>query len=101
MSMAPSRHPRYVLMELYLLQHGEATSKEVDARRPLTDRGREDVTRVGRTARAAGIRVAAIYHSGKLRAEQTAQILSEELGVKGAPTVLGGSHPMTTRTLLL
>lgn len=99
--MAPSRHPRYVLMELYLLQHGEATSKEVDARRPLTDRGREDVTRVGRTARAAGIRVAAIYHSGKLRAEQTAQILSEELGVKGAPTVLGGSHPMTTRTLLL
>jgi len=80
-------------MELYLVQHGEAASQEVDAARPLTDCGRGAVLQVARSAHAAGIRVAALYHSGKLRARQTAEILATELGVKEAAIVLDGLSP--------
>jgi phosphohistidine phosphatase len=80
-------------MELYLVQHGEAVSKEVDPNRPLTERGRVEVLRVARTARAAGVRVTAACHSGKLRAQQTAEILGAELEVEATPTVLAGLSP--------
>ncbi len=80
-------------MELYLVQHGEAVSKQVDPSRPLTGRGRAEVLRVARTAHAAGIRVAAVYHSGKLRAQQTAEIVGTELQVEQAPAVLAGLSP--------
>jgi len=80
-------------MELYLVQHGEATSKEVDAARPLTERGRAEVARVGHIAAAAGVRSAAIYHSGKLRAQQTAEILAAELGAGEIPKMLEGLSP--------
>jgi len=35
-------------MELYLVQHGEATSNTENPDRPLTARGRDDVQRVSR-----------------------------------------------------
>jgi phosphohistidine phosphatase len=80
-------------MELYLVQHGEAAPKDADAARPLTGGGRDDVIRVGRSARAAGVSVAAVYHSGKLRAQQTAEILAAELGVDAPSAVLEGLSP--------
>lgn len=80
-------------MELYLVQHGEATSKEVDAARPLTERGRADVIRVARSVAAVGVKPAAVYHSGKLRARQTAEILAAELGAGEAPKALEGLSP--------
>jgi phosphohistidine phosphatase len=80
-------------MELYLVQHGEAVSKEVDPNRPLTEPGRAEVLRVARTAHAAGVRVAAVCHSGRLRAQQTAEIFSAELQVEETPTVLAGLSP--------
>lgn len=80
-------------MELYLVQHGQATPKEVDATRPLTDQGSEEVTRVARWASAAGVRLSAIHHSGKLRARQTAEIIAAELGVSETPAMLDGMSP--------
>jgi phosphohistidine phosphatase len=69
-------------MRLYLVQHGAATTEEEDPRRPLTDRGADDVRRVARLAARAGtVDVAQIVHSGKTRARQTAEIWSEALGV--------------------
>ena len=68
-------------MKLLLVQHGEACAKDVDPERPLTDRGRADVRRLGRFLADAGIRVERVIHSGKLRARQTA----EELGARIAP----------------
>jgi len=44
-------------MKLYLVQHGEAKSKAEDPQRPLTERGREDVARVGAFAAGAGLQV--------------------------------------------
>jgi phosphohistidine phosphatase len=80
-------------MELYLVQHGEATPKEVDPARPLTERGQVEVIRVARAAHAAGVTVSTIYHSGKLRAQQTAEIVANELHVAEAPSSHEGLAP--------
>lgn len=63
-------------MDLYLMQHGEATAEADDPKRPLTDAGRAVVTRVAARAQMAGVRIDTCVHSGKLRAEQTAQVLA-------------------------
>lgn len=67
-------------MKLYLMQHGEAMREEHDPTRPLTEKGRAATNRVVRYAvERAGVRVARIVHSGKLRARQTAEIWRELL----------------------
>jgi phosphohistidine phosphatase len=40
-------------MDLYLMQHGQATTETEDPERPLTDAGRAAVQRVAQRARAA------------------------------------------------
>ncbi len=69
-------------MKLYLVQHGEAKLEREDPERSLTDRGREEVQRVSKMAKASGITPSIIYHSGKLRAKQTAEFLGEVLNLQ-------------------
>jgi phosphohistidine phosphatase len=69
-------------MDLYLMQHGEATTNAENPERPLTDAGRAAIQRVAARARDAGVRVSRCVHSGKLRAEQTAQLLMHEIGAE-------------------
>ena len=59
-------------MKLYLIQHGEAVSKEVDPDRPLSQQGKKDVKNIARFLKKSGIPVNKILHSGKTRARQTA-----------------------------
>lgn len=66
-------------MKLYLAQHGEACSKEIDPERPLTDQGRVDVDRVAAFLKKAGIHVERVIHSEKLRAIQTAEHLAKAI----------------------
>ncbi len=66
-------------MKLYLIQHGEATSEQVDPRRPLTTQGREDVRQVASLLKTARVKPALIYHSEKLRAKQTAEIIASAM----------------------
>ena len=66
-------------MKLYLAQHAEACSKEINPQRPLTDQGRRDTERLAALLKNAGIRVGRIIHSGKLRAKQTAEQLATAL----------------------
>jgi phosphohistidine phosphatase len=63
-------------MRVYLVRHGEAKPKEVDPERGLTDGGRRDVEAVGRAVSPAAGGIARIWHSGKRRAAETAEILS-------------------------
>jgi len=58
---------------LYLVHHGEAVGAEVDALRPLSLTGRAAVERLAADAAARGARPAVVWHSGKLRARQTAE----------------------------
>lgn len=62
-------------MRLYLVQHGKAMPKDANPDRPLTEEGRRDVEKVARLLQSSSLRVEAIYHSGKTRAAQTAEIL--------------------------
>ena len=80
-------------MDLYLMQHGQATSKEEDPERPLTDAGRTAVQRVAERARAADVRISGCMHSGKLRAAQTAQLLINEIGGDGSAEARSGLAP--------
>jgi phosphohistidine phosphatase len=63
-------------MKLYLVQHGEACAKEVDPNRPLTEQGQADIDRLAVLLKQAGIHVERVIHSGKLRAQQTAERLA-------------------------
>jgi phosphohistidine phosphatase len=60
-------------MLLYLVHHGEAVGPEVDARRPLSVAGRMNVDRLAAAAAVKGAKPAVVWHSGKLRAKQTAE----------------------------
>jgi phosphohistidine phosphatase len=75
------------------VRHGEAKPDARDAARPLTDRGREVVERLGRAAAARGAQVAEIRHSGLLRALQTAEILAEHLRPRGGVRATTGLGP--------
>jgi phosphohistidine phosphatase len=61
------------LTHLYLVHHGDAVGPDVDFRRPLSERGRAEVERVAAAAAAHGTKPAVVWHSGKLRAKQTAE----------------------------
>jgi phosphohistidine phosphatase len=58
---------------LYLVHHGDAVGPDVDARRPLSAAGVAGVERVAARAAANGARPQVVWHSGKLRAKQTAE----------------------------
>ena len=66
-------------MKLYLVQHGEACKKEVNPHRLLTDQGEADIDRLACFLKQAGIQVERVIHSGKRRAEQTAEQLAQAI----------------------
>jgi phosphohistidine phosphatase len=66
-------------MRIYLVRHGEAVTDLEDPRRPLSPEGRRQVERVAERARQAGADPRHIFHSGKLRARETAAILARTL----------------------
>jgi len=68
------------VMAVYLMQHGQAITEAENAARPLTEAGRAAVERVAARAKAADVRIDRCVHSGKLRAEQTAELLVGALG---------------------
>lgn len=58
---------------IYLVHHAHAEAPEIDPQRPLTDTGRRHAVALAREAAARGVTPAVIWHSGKLRARQTAE----------------------------
>ena len=81
-------------MRLFLVQHGDAMVKEVDPKRPLSDRGQRDVEQVAAFLKKAGIRATAIFHSGKKRAQQTADILAMRIAGSARPEKISGIDPL-------
>ena len=71
-------------MQLYLMRHGEAESELTDAQRPLSETGRHDIQRVAAFVRAnTAINVRTVFHSGKTRARETAEILASSVTSSG------------------
>jgi phosphohistidine phosphatase len=81
------------LMKLYLIQHGEAKSEAEDPERSLTAQGEDEVRRISKASTRLNIHPAVIYHSGKMRAEQTAKIIAEALRISDALQVIQGLNP--------
>jgi phosphohistidine phosphatase len=64
-------------MQIYLVQHGESKSKEIDPERKLTESGSRDVQKIADFLRTSdALDVNEIWHSGKVRAQQTAELLA-------------------------
>jgi phosphohistidine phosphatase len=80
-------------MKLYLVQHGEAVSKQEDPARPLSEQGMQDVQAVAAFLGDAGIKLVRVWHSGKRRAEQTAEILARVVLSGGRAEVIEGISP--------
>ena len=80
-------------MKLYLVQHGESVSKEIDPDRPLSAQGELDVKQLADFLKQAGVSVDQIKHSGKTRARQTAEILAKVLLDNGDIEAIEGIAP--------
>ncbi len=82
-------NPGGTVMHLYLVRHGEAKSEQEDPECPLSNRGREAVDRVSRAAAKKGMAASWIFHSDKLRAKQTAEILARNIPSEGICEIKG------------
>jgi len=58
---------------LLLVHHGDAVGPDVDPQRPLSAEGMAGVERLAAEAAARGAKPQVVWHSGKLRAKQTAE----------------------------
>lgn len=78
---------------LYLVRHGHAKSPLEDPERGLSDAGRADVERLAHWAARVEVTVGEIWHSGKRRAEQTAEIIGAALQPSPDVAVVAGLQP--------
>ena len=60
-------------MQLFLVHHGDAVGPDIDPQRPLSPQGKTHVERLAADAARRGAKPAVVWHSGKLRAKQTAE----------------------------
>lgn len=80
-------------MVIFLVQHGQCFDKETDPTRSLSPKGRSQIIQVADQASQAGVTVSTIYHSDKLRSQQTAKLFSEPLKATQIKSI-AGINPM-------
>ncbi len=88
-------------MRLYLVQHGDALTKDVDPDRPLSEQGRADISRLVAWLVSSDVAVSRICHSGKTRARQTAELLGSVLEAGGKIHPAEGLGPNDPPEVLL
>lgn len=80
-------------MNLYILQHGEAVPKESDPERPLSEQGTREIRILALHMQNMGVRLGHVFHSGKLRAEQSARLIADTLATEIQPLQAAGLNP--------
>lgn len=80
-------------MNLYLVQHGQARSKEEDPARSLNEAGVKAAEKMAKWLAYSEIQINEIRHSGKKRAEQTASIFAEHLSPQQSVIAVPGLNP--------
>ena len=78
---------------IYLAHHADAVDSDVDPQRPLSAGGRAHAIALARHAAERGVRPAAIWHSGKLRARQTADAFRAECHPSAEFAAIRGLQP--------
>jgi phosphohistidine phosphatase len=81
-------------MALYLVQHGKCHSKEQDPHKGLSDLGRQQTERIATVAADYKVPVSRVAHSGKLRAQQTAEIFVDALKPQNGMQAISGIAPL-------
>ena len=81
-------------MAVFRVQHGKSLSKETDPDCGLSEQGKKDTARIADMAKHYGISVSRIYHSGKKRALQTAEIFASALDPEGGILERRGLNPL-------
>ncbi len=81
-------------LEIYLIQHAQSKLEQEDPTGPLTDEGRRMMEKVAAFSSKLRLDLDRIYHSGKLRAQQTAEILARHLQAAGRVQTQAGLGPL-------
>lgn len=81
-------------MFLYLVQHAEAKKEEIDPARPLSEKGLKDITKTSLYLTYFNMSLHKIFHSKKLRAKQTAEVLFQYLKPVRGITEVDGLSPL-------
>lgn len=81
-------------MALYLVQHGQSLSKDVDPEQGLSEAGIAETKSIADVARGYRVKVSLIKHSGKKRARQTAEIFAEALDPAEGVAEVSGLKPL-------
>ena len=78
---------------IYLVHHADAVLPDIDPMRPLSARGRAQAALHALDAMRRGVVPACIWHSGKLRARQTAEAFWRECNPFATLTAERGLQP--------
>ena len=80
-------------MKVYIVRHGDAVLSGVDPERPLSEQGLVEVGKIAEFLRPLNVSVEHIWHSGKLRAQQTAEILAKTVQSENGCSARRGLSP--------
>ena len=78
---------------IFLVHHGDAVGPDVNPMRPLSDRGRVESDMLAQKAAERGAKPDVIWHSGKLRARQTAEAYLKRCNPLAAFSAARGLQP--------
>jgi phosphohistidine phosphatase len=81
-------------MFVYLVQHAEAKSEQEDPSRSLSEKGIHDMKKVASYISHYKLKIHMIFHSSKVRAKQTAEVLSEHLNPAQGISEVDGLAPL-------
>ncbi len=71
-------------MRVYLIRHGDAAAAAVDSARPLTPQGRAESQTIAAFLKRNGAQSSAVWHSSKVRARETAEIVLRDGALGGS-----------------
>ena len=86
---------------VYLVHHADAVGPDVDPQRPLSPGGRMHADMLAQRALERGVRPVAIWHSGKLRARQTAEAYWKRCNPLAAFSATRGLQPTDPTTWIV
>jgi phosphohistidine phosphatase len=78
---------------IYLVHHAAALDSDVDPQRPLSPEGCAHVAHLAADVAARGVRPQVIWHSGKLRARQTADAFRSACNPSAEFSAIRGLQP--------
>ncbi|OGT45153.1 MAG: phosphohistidine phosphatase SixA [Gammaproteobacteria bacterium RIFCSPHIGHO2_12_FULL_41_20] len=87
-------------MKLYLARHGDSVVKEHGHEPLLSEQGKQGVLLLAAFIKPLHIHVDSIFHSGKVRAQQTAELLSTGLICANGIEYLTGLNPADDVTVM-